>query len=591
MKKSLKSMEVVLQRLLYVLSIEQKRYGLLVLIASFIGALLETFGVSVIVPLINSLLKPESLLQEKVIGDFLKKNDFTEKNEIVIVVGGGIIAIYILKNLYFVFLSWLRAKYSAKIKRELSVKMIRSYMEKGYTFFLSKNSGELIRSVVMDTNGVYALLNQIFKSIVEGMTIVLICMYILITDWIMAVGMIAMAGLCLAIIYGGFRKLMGKQGEQSRIYNAIINQQAIQIFQGIKEIIVKRKQNYFADNFEDANAKSQRTIVWNMLGGEWPAYIIEAICVTGMLGLICIRVAFGGDDAADMLPALSALAVGAFRILPSLGRISSGFNTIIFYVPTLDDMYEQFKRVTDESRTDMPYDEETGVTGFENELILRQVSWTYGKEQNYILKNINLRVKKGEAIALIGQSGAGKTTLADIMLGLLKPQRGEVTLDGKDIFMIGKEWSRIVGYVPQTVHISDDSIRVNIAFGMPEEEIDDNKVWQALEQAQLKDFVQSLEKGIDTIVGERGLRFSGGQRQRVAIARALYEEPDILILDEATAALDGETENAVMEAIENLHGKITLVIVAHRLTTIRKCDKIYEVKDGQVYRREKSEVF
>lgn len=591
MIKGLRSIKEVVYKLMRILNTEQKRYGILVLITSFLGALFEMFGVSIIIPLVNSLIEPEQLLQDKFFGRFFKSYNIIDRNQIVLVVGFGTIILYLAKNVFFVFLSWVRAKFSSKVQRELSVQMIKSYMNKGYSFFLKGNSGEMIRSVNGDAKGVYALLNQSFKCIIESMTIVMICIFILVTDWFMAIGIIILALSCLTIIYGCFKEKLRKQGKLSRSYNAKLNQQTIQIFQGIKEIIVQRKQKFFVKIFEDTNIAQQRAMVWSAVGTESPAYIIEAICITGLLGIICIRISSGQANTSVMIPSLSAFAVGAFRILPALGRISSGINSIIFYIPSLNNMYEKFDSMSDENNIDIQCVADTGITGLVNEFTLKQISWKYQIGENNILNNISLTIKKGDSIAIIGKSGAGKTTLADIMLGLLKPQIGEVLLDGTDIFTIGKEWEHIMGYVPQMVYITDDSLRKNIAFGLNDEEIDDNKVWKALEKAQLKQYVLGLEKQLDTIVGERGIRFSGGQRQRVAIARALYEEPDILILDEATAALDNETENIVMEAIEHLQGKITLIIIAHRLNTIRNCDRIYEVEDGKVWERDKAEFF
>lgn len=589
MIKGLRSIKEVVYKLMKILNTEQKQYGILVLIISFLGALFEMLGVSAIIPLVNSLIEPERLLQNELLGKFLRDYNLVNKNQIVLAVGLGTIILYLVKNVFFVFLSWVRAKFSSKVQRELSVQMIKSYMNKGYSFFLKGNSGEMIRSVNGDAKGVYALLNQSFKCIIESMTIVMICVFILVTDWFMAVGIIILALSCLTVIYGCFKDKLRKQGKLSRSYNAKLNQQTIQIFQGIKEIIVQRKQRFFVKTFEDTSIEQQHAMIWSAVGTESPAYIIEAICITGLLGIICIRISSGQANTSVMIPSLSAFAVGAFRILPALGRISSGLNSIIFYIPSLNDMYEKFINISDESNIDIQCVADTGVKGLVNEFALKQISWKYEVGKNNILNNINLTIKKGDSIAIIGKSGAGKTTLADIMLGLLKPQTGEVLLDGTDIFTIGKEWGHIMGYVPQMVYITDDSLRKNIAFGLNDEEIDDKKVWKALEKAQLKQYVLGLEKQLDTVVGERGIRFSGGQRQRVAIARALYEEPDILILDEATAALDNETENIVMEAIEHLQGKITLIIIAHRLTTIRNCDRIYEVEDGKVWERDKAE--
>ena len=596
MKKSMAKVLDVYNKLMYILNTEQKRYGLFLLAMSFVGALLETIGVSAIVPLIQVLMTPEQILEKKWIGNIFDFFNIDKNEEIILIFVIGIILVYIFKNLFFIFLSWVRSVYACKIQRELSVYMMKAYMDKGYPFFLTKNTSELMRGVFNDTSSVYNFINQLFRTIVDCLTVALICIYIFVTDTMLALGMVVLAGLCLLIVFGYFKNKMQRYGQESRKYSAVVNQQAIQAFQGIKEVIVMRKQKYFVKNFENAWLKQRKPSVGHAVGTESPAYIIEAICITGLLGLVCFRVILGGENVETMFPTLSAFAVGAFRILPALGKISSGFNTLNFYLVPLDHMYRQLKDTEEKGDTleniylvDKNADKE--FVEFKNELKIDQICWRYAEELGYVLKDLSLVIKKGESVAFIGHSGAGKTTLADIMLGLLKPQSGEVTIDGKDIFTFGDEWSNIMGYVPQSVYLPDDSIRKNIAFGIPDKNIDDEKIWDALEQAQLKEFVESLPQRLDTPIGERGIRFSGGQRQRVAIARALYNSPDILILDEATASLDNETENAVMEAIEGLQGKITLIIIAHRLTTIKKCDRIYEVDNGVVVERRKSEIF
>ena len=228
---------------------------------------------------------------------------------------------------------------------------------------------------------------------------------------------------------------------------------------------------------------------------------------------------------------------------------------------------------------------------FQNEIRLSHITFSYTKENGNVLSDLNMVIKKGTSVGLIGTSGAGKTTLSDLILALYKPQHGTIQMDGIDINDIGTHWHYLTGYVPQSVYLSDSSIRRNVAFGIRESEIDDQKIWKALEMAQLKSFVETLKNGLDTQVGEWGVKFSGGQRQRIAIARALYNDPDILIMDEATAALDNETEQAVMESIEALQGIKTLIIIAHRLTTIRKCDEIYEIIDGKAVLRSHEEIF
>ena len=316
--------------------------------------------------------------------------------------------------------------------------------------------------------------------------------------------------------------------------------------------------------------------------------------MSGLMTLIAVRV-LGETDIASMLSQLSVIAVAAFRILPSLGSVLSCVNSIVFNAPCLAASYETIEMVrrldVREEQEEKIEEEERSHIKFTDELVLSHITFQYPKRQTAVLEDLNMRIRKGTSVAFIGASGAGKTTLADIILNLLEPKEGEILMDGYNIRVLKGQWNKIVGYVPQSVYLTDASIRRNIAFGVEEEKIDDAKVWKALEMAQLKPFVEGLAEQLDTVVGEWGIQFSGGQRQRVAIARALYGEPDILILDEATAALDNETETAVMESIDALQGIKTLIIVAHRLTTIRNCDEIYEIRDGKAVKRSKEEIF
>lgn len=595
MENSMGNVVLVTKKLMYILNSEQKRYGIYVIVASFIGALLETLGVSFIIPLINALLTPEKLMNNRWLQKPLAYLNIHDSASVVVLISIATILLYLFKNLYFIFLSWVRAKYSCKIQRELSVHMMQTYMKKGYPFFLTTNTGELMRGVLDDVNGVYTLLSQLCRVMVEVMTVVLICIFILIQDPVMAVCIAVLAVFCFLIIYGIFRKKMKKSGEQFRKSGTLVNQNAIQAFQGIKEVVVMHRQKYFADRFEEARSIQQQASVQYAVASENPAYVIEAICIAGLLGTVCVRIAFGKGNVNEMLPILSALAVAAFRILPAVGKISNSMNIVMFNQASLNSMYNHIDGVQkNKDNIQKTYENdcqnETSVLEFSKELKIEKVCWRYSADQNNVLDELDMTIKKGTSVALVGHSGAGKTTLADIILGLLKPQSGKVYIDNEDIFSLGENWSKIIGYVPQSVYLVDDSIRKNIAFGVEDKDIDDKKVWNALEQAQLKDFVQGLDKKLDTLVGERGVRFSGGQRQRMAIARALYESPDILVLDEATAALDHETEKAVMESIETLQGFKTLIIIAHRITTIKGCDEIYEIVDGKAVRREYGEL-
>ena len=591
----LQKVKYELQKILYILNREQKMYGVLVFICSLVGALLEVLGVGIIMPLVQAFMNTEKLMENSLICSIVQGLGIKTEDSsgIIIALTLGVILIFILKNAYFILLSWIRIKFSCKISRELSTKMMTNYMKRGYEFFLNHNTAELSRNINGDVSGVDTIIYQLLRVLVDSLTITMIVIYIMITDWIISVAMVVMALLCLAFIYGYFRVQMREAGKHYNEYNKISSQYLLQALHGIKEILVMNRQEYFIRNYENANREKQRGAIKQTVGAESPAYIIEGICVAGLLAVVCVRLVISEQSAVELVPALSAFAVGAFRILPSLGRISSALNTAIYYIPSLEHVYENMQEIETYSEFENEEiaitDQNTGVK-FEKEICIKNISWHYRNAERDVISDLDLVIPKGTSIAFIGQSGAGKTTLADIVLGLLQPQKGSVYVDGQDIFKLGGQLRQLMGYVPQTVYMTDDTIRNNVAFGLEREKIDDIKVWKALEQAQLKEFVEKLPEGLDTYVGDRGIRFSGGQRQRIAIARALYENPEIIIFDEATAALDGETEAAVMDSINSLQEYKTVIIIAHRLTTIKKCDKIYEIKDGKAVVRNYEEL-
>lgn len=578
-----------LHKLFYILNKEQKLYGIFVFFCSLLGSVLEVFGVGIIMPMVQAFMDVDKLMQNKwalmMAASMGIKTSDTSK--IVVMITAGVILVFLIKNLYFIFLSWVRIKYSCKVSRELSTRMMSNYMKRGYEFFLNHNTAELSRNIAGDVSGVDTIIYQLLRVLVDAFTIMMIVLYIMVTDWMIAIAMVVMALICLVIIYGFFRVQMREAGQHFNKYNGITSKYLLQALHGIKEILVMRKQEYFVRHYEEANREKQRGAIKQTVGAESPAYIIEGLCIAGLLSVVCIRLITNQQSAVDLIPALSAFAVGAFRILPSLGRISSALNTAIYYMPSLEHVYENLKRINNSEERENSINNTYAIKdiSFNKEIKIENVSWRYQNGKKEVIQNLNLTIRRGTSVAFVGQSGAGKTTLADIILGLLPPQNGKILIDGNDISQMGDKLGHIMGYVPQTVYLTDDTIRNNVAFGREAIEIDDDKVWKALEKAQLKEFVEQLSNGLDTFVGDRGIRFSGGQRQRIAIARALYENPDIIIFDEATAALDNETELAVMESIRSLQGHKTLIIIAHRITTIKDCDVIYEIKDGKAYVR------
>ncbi|MBD5448605.1 MAG: ABC transporter ATP-binding protein [Lachnospiraceae bacterium] len=621
MVHELKKVRDIWDKFQFIMTKQQKSYGLLILVMTLIGAVVETLGIGIIIPFVSAMLEPDQLLQNKYIGIAVDLFEIQSSEQLILFLGIMIALVYIFKNLYLTLLTYCRIRYSTKIQRELSVLMMKSYMKRGYLFFVQVNTSDLLRGIMGDVSAVYQMMYHSFRVFAEMSTSLAIIIFLMIRNIGMALSVIVLAGVCFVAVVLGFRKPMQRLGVQYRQSNGEAQKHSLQAFQGIKEVIVMHRQQFFVNRYEKAFERQQKALIGQTVASESPAYIIEAVCVAGLILTVSFMM-YGGMDAETFIPQLSAFAVGAFRILPSLGRITSSFNQIIYFIPSLNNTYEHLKEVrTAEqemqkeiqilTQDDLKQENAAGITKEQKTdsddavhksddlgIVVEQscsylevdnVHWQYPSAEKEVLSGITLHIHKGTSVALIGHSGAGKTTLADIILGLYRSQEGCIRYKGADIRTISEQWSNSVGYIPQSVYLTDDTIRNNVAFGV--DEPDDELVWQALEQAQLKEFVMGLPGRLDTIVGDRGVRFSGGQRQRVAIARALYYNPEILILDEATSALDNETETAVMEAIDSLQGNKTLIIVAHRLTTIRNCDVVYEIADGKAVKRAKEELF
>lgn len=594
MKTGLIKIKDALGKLNFILSAEQKRYGAWMLILSLLAAVFEMVGVSVILPLMQVMLKPDDLWDRWYVRRVTEVLHIETNEGLVFLICTVVILVYIVKNVYFIFYSYVTTRYANKIKKELSVRVLEAYMQQGYLFFVNHNSGRLLQGMGGDVSSVYTIVSQLFSLISKGLTIVCIGVFILVQTPALALCLVALVVLCFVLIQLIFRKSMRKYGELQRRYSWYSQQISLESIQGSKEILVMNRQKHFVSMFRKNTDKLNDASLRVDMGARTPTYIIETICITGLL--LIVGVMYGKtNDTVELISQLSAIAIAAFRILPSLGGISSAVNSIMFNMPALSAAYETLSQVKElekeftlQEKTDSEYMQHVN---FQDKLELKNIVFSYPNAEVRVLDGVNITIKRGQAVAFIGPSGAGKTTLSDVVLALLEPQAGQILMDGIDIQELGTRWNHLVGYVPQSVYLIDNSVRNNVAFGYSEEEIDDEKVWKALEMAQIKDFVETLPEGLDTFVGEFGVRFSGGQRQRMAIARALYSNPDILILDEATSALDNDTENAVMEAIDALQGIKTLIIVAHRLSTIRNCDVIYEIKDGKATERSKKEVF
>lgn len=577
--KNIKYIIDVIKKLNYILDKKQKKASIIIFLFIIMGSLLEMLGVSAIFPLLQIIASTNEVEKKWYMELFVNVFHISKKTEIIVFMCILIALLYLLKNAFLVAVTYFEKGYSTKILKELSIKMLSFYMKKPYEFFTNTNSADILKGINNDTRGVYAIISDLLVLISEMLATLAIGIYLLTVDFWMAISIMLLALISILMITKFFKNKMRDAGKNNRYSYMLQNKCAYQAVNGIKEIKTINREEYFISRFCEAVQIARRSVWTKSFLEKCPNYILEGLCVSGFMVMACVQILFKGEMT-DVIPTLGVFAVAAFMILPSLGKVASKINGIVFYIPSLNQMYI----ITNEMKSK----EEFCQREFKNEqkeiiykqpMIVDNVYWHYAGKDDYVLKGLSMSVEKGQTIGIIGKSGVGKTTLIDLILGLYKPQKGDITIDGISIFERPIMWSKYVGYVPQNVFLIDDSIRNNIIFGA--EKNDESAVWSALEMAQLKTFVETLPDQLDTEVGERGIRFSGGQCQRLAIARALYHNPEILILDEATSALDKETEMALMDAIDSLKGKKTLIIIAHRISTILDCDKIYEIKDGK----------
>lgn len=597
MKTDIKELMGIFKKIVYILTDRQKKKCCYIVVIIMIGSLLETIGVSMILPFVQALLSPQELLKNKLFAFGAQKFGVDSNIGIVFFAGVCLILVYFIKNLFLSYSSYKQIDFRWKMQKDLSTKMLASYMRRPYTYFLETNSSQILRGITDDISSLYTIIENLFLFMSNILTIILIGIYLCVSDLVLALTVLIVACTSFVCVTFGFRKLLNGVGHKQREANAEQRKIAYQAVNGIKEIDVMQRRDFFVDKYNEAYTRSmEANIKFNFLSA-CPIRIIETVCISGIIIVVCFKYGFGSVDV-TFISKLAVFATAAFRILPIIGNLVGIANSLVYYRAGLEATYNNIKETAAYENKKNMYIQQGRqkiscfkMKGMQEVLSINNISWRYPNSNQDVLYNLSLKIYKNESVALIGSSGAGKTTLSDIILGLYQPQTGTVDVDGENIYAMPEEWSKIIGYVPQTVFLIDDTVRANVTLGIYEEDINDELVWKALERAQLADFIRTLPDGISTIVGEQGIKFSGGQRQRIAIARALYYDPEILVLDEATSALDNETEKAVMESIESLQGKKTLIIIAHRLSTIYNCNKIYEIKDRKAILKKKNEIF
>lgn len=581
----------MLKKINYVLNRKQEINLLILLLVIFVGAFVELLGVSAIMPIIEVAMNPAVINEKWYLIMIMEIMGFADANEVLVFWALLLIVIYILKNIYLTMMYNMQYRFVFNNQQRLSVKMMKKYMEQDYLFHVSRNVAELQRNVTEDVNGFYTVVLNAMQFVAEASVCIVLVIFLIRVDLmttLVVAGLVSASAILVGVV---FKKTLVKKGKENRSVSISLTKWVLQSFSGIKEIKVMNKEDFFLKNYERTYCRLALLQRQQSMLTFIPRPVMETVCISGLLTTMAVKVYAFNTDLTTFIPALSAFAVAAFRMLPSFNRISGYMSAMMFNRPAIDVLYDDLIEIEQFNQKRSRGGNKAEPLDIHKGIFIEDVSFRYPKADKSVLEHLDLVIENNTSVAFIGASGAGKSTLADVILGVLEPESGKIHVDGKDIRENMDAWHASIGYIPQSIYLMDDTIRANIAFGVEEGRVKEDMLWKALREAQLEEFVKSLPDGLDTTIGDRGVKLSGGQRQRIGIARALYGNPQVLILDEATSALDNETEKEVMNAIDSLHGTRTLIVIAHRLTTIKKCDKIYEVENGIVTLRSREEVF
>lgn len=580
----------MLKKINYVLDRRQKINLLILLLIIFVGAFVELLGVSSILPVVNVATSPETIEQTWYLSWLKQILGLQDAGQMLVVLSVILIIIYIFKNIYVTMMYNMQYSFIFGNQKKLAVKLMDCYMHQDYLFHVSKNVAELQRNVTSDVNGFFTVVLNFLQFLAEISVCIVIVLYLLMQDFVTTMAVAILLFVFVGLFAGLFKKILGEKGRKNREVNVQVTKWILQSFSGIKEIKVINAEDFFIYNYNKyysqfATLQRQQSMLTFV-----PRPVMETVCICGLLIAVILKLTIDSSDIASFIPTLSVFAIAAFRMLPSFNRITGYLGGIMFSKPSIDAIYQDLKEVEQLQRHRESIEKNEENMPLTKLIQMNQVSFKYPESDKWILKNADIEIKKNSSVAFVGASGAGKTTAADLILGLLEPTEGRILVDGTDIRTNMAAWHEKIGYIPQTIYLMDDTIRANIAFGIDEADINEAGIYNAVKEAQLDEFIAQLPDGIETEIGDRGVKLSGGQRQRIGIARALYRNPEVLVLDEATSALDNDTEKEVMEAIDSLHGTRTLIVIAHRLSTIQNCDEIYEVGNGKFQLKSKQEV-
>lgn len=581
----------MLQKISYMFDKKQKRQmaGLAVLI--LIGGVLETMSVSMMLPVVQVIMDPDSLMTNAYVAGIVRMLHIDSGRQLIILMLGALIVLFVVKNAYLLFQTYVQNTFVTRNRNRMISRVMREFLNRPYEEYLGADIPTVFRLTDSDIPNAFELILVMIQMLTEVVVTVFICCALVIVSPAMCLFIVVIFLGMTIMITKVLKPRLNEIGRRNQSIQSRIAKWRIQSIYGLKDVKVLHREEFFVRNYYESGAIGANVARNYAVLNNLPRLLIETVFMAAMLLFIMLYMLRGGDISV-LIPQLSAFAVAAVRIMPSASRINTYLSQIAYSQPCLDYLYENLT-------AEMKVDVNGSVTGLikgdqgqtetdrhplelKDKIVLDHISFTYPNTEKPIFTDAHMEVHKGQSVGIMGPSGAGKSTIVDILLGLLHAQEGTITCDGVSIFDDYASWLGKIGYIPQAIYLIDESIRDNIAFGIDADKIDDKRIWEVLEEAQLKEFVEELPDGLDTTIGDRGVRISGGQRQRLGIARALYHNPEILVFDEATSALDGDTEKAVMDAVNSFHGRKTMVIIAHRLNTIAKCDVIYKVENEKI---------
>lgn len=585
----------MLQKISYLFDRKQKMQFIGLGILILIGGLLETLGVSMMVPLVQGIMEPEALCQNEIVGKVLHFlhietadiGQVGDGNRLIIIMLAALMALFVIKNAYLLFQTYVQNTFVTRNRNRMISRVMREFLNRPYEEYLGADIPTVFRLTDSDIPNAFQLILVLIQMITEIVVSAFLCVVLVVVSPVMTVFIVAIFLGMTLLLSKILKPRLNAIGRKNQEIQSRIAKWRIQSIYGLKDVKVLHREEFFVRNYYESGSIGANVARNYAVLNNLPRLLIETIFIVSMLAFIMVYILRGGNINV-LIPQLTAFAVAAVRIMPSANRINTYMSEIAYSQPCLDYLYENLnegmKQDVNGSVTgygkDVPKKANHTKTALQDKIVLDHITFAYPGTDKNIFTDAHMEVKRGQSVGIMGPSGAGKSTIVDILLGLLHAQKGTITWDGQNIFDDYDAWLSQIGYIPQSIYLVDESIRDNIAFGIDADKIDEKRIWEVLEEAQLKEFIEELTEGLDTTIGDRGVRISGGQRQRIGIARALYHDPEILVFDEATSALDNDTEQAVMDAVNSFHGKKTMIIIAHRLNTIEKCDVIYKV-DGE----------